>query len=163
MARTPDTHATSIRGLARQVGRSESTVRKWIKRPDWPFGPRAPWVVDKVQGWMALYLGRDPAARYHAAQKGLGPKPLSELEAARTANQLEAAAIRRLHREETEGLLHNVEECRRRRLRQIHAVKGALRGLPRSIGPELVGLSRPKIERLLRERLRGILEGFAGE
>lgn len=153
--------AESIRSLARQVVRAESTVRKWLKRSDWPFGKMGPWKVRDVIKWMSIHLKRDPAQRYHDAKKGIGVKPLSELEKARQDNYLESAAIRKLKRLEMEGRLHDVGECRRRRVRQIHAVKTALMRLPRIVAPELIGKSRTVIEKALRKHMRQIVESFA--
>lgn len=153
----------SIRSLARQVGRAEGTVRKWIKRRDWPFG-RGPFVVDDVRRWMEMHLGRDPAQRYHDAQRGIGDKPLSQLERARTLSYFEAAQIRRLKRQQLEGKLHDADECRARRRRQVLRVRNALtRSLPRTLAGELVGRARGDMERLLRDRLAAVCEAFADE
>ena len=34
--------------LARAIGVSETTIHKYVKRPDWPFGSRGPWTNDDV-------------------------------------------------------------------------------------------------------------------
>lgn len=152
-----------MRALARAVGRSLSAVRKWTKRRDWPYG-KGPFVVEYVKDWMRDHLKRDPAHRYHDAQKGVGPQPLSQVEQARAENFSESAQIRRLKREQLQGKLHDVEECRARRRRQILAVRNALtRTLPRALSAELVGRARGDMERVIRDRLVSVCDAFGGE
>jgi len=154
---------SSVRALGRVLGVAESTVRKWQKRVDWPFGLGPPWDAEEVLIWRRIHIRRaDRARRYHDAQRGRGPVELSELEKARTAAYQERAAIYRLRRQELEGSLHDVDTCRARRLRQIAAVKRRLLRVPRSLGGRLVGCSRRQVETLLRAEMRGILEEFAG-
>lgn len=157
----PHSKPLSIRGLAREVGRSETAVRKWIKRQDWPFG-RGPFDVAQVRSWMAIHLDRDPAQKYHDAQRGISPRPISEIERARTMNFEEAGRIRRLKREELEGKLHNVEECAARRRALVMAVRSTLtRTLPRALATELVGRSRGDMESVLRSRLTAVCNRFS--
>jgi len=151
----------SMRRLAALVGRHESAVRKWKKRPDWPFGD-GPFDLDQVRLWMQVHLKRDPARRYHDARKGIGPQPLSDLEKARTKNYEEAARKRQLEREEIEGKLHDKRECSIRRRRQVYAIRNALtRTLPRTLAAELVGRARGDMEQLIRQRLEAVCNGFA--
>lgn len=42
-------HATSIRQLGKAVGRSDTTIRKWLKRRDFPVQREAPWSEDDVK------------------------------------------------------------------------------------------------------------------
>jgi len=157
----PPAAPVSLRALARQIGRGESTVRKWTSRPDWPFA-RGPFDVDEIQRWMQIHLRRDPAQRYHDAQKGIGPRPLSEIDKARAWNYLEAAKIRRMKREQAEGKLHDVAGCLARRRRQILAVRNSLtRTLPRTLAAELVGRARGDAERIIHDRLAAVCEAFA--
>lgn len=150
--------ATSIRMLADCVGRGPSTVRKWFSRRDWCLPCRAPWVVEDVQKWMAVHLRKkDPAQRYHDAQKGVGVVSLTDLEKARTENYQEAAAIRRLKRLQVEGQLHDVAECDARRRRQMYHLRNLLLRVPRSMAPELTGKGRGEIEQRLNAEMRRIL------
>lgn len=159
----PSGAVASMRALAREVGRSSSTVRKWTKRRDWPFGA-GPFDVGDVLVWMRLHLHRDPAHRFHDAQRGIGAQPLSQIEQARAWNYAESAQIRRLKREQLQGRLHDVQACQARRRRQILAVRNALvRTIPRALGPELVGRARGDIERILRDRLAAVCDAFGGE
>ena len=155
---------SSVRALGRVLGVAESTVRKWQKRVDWPFGLGPPWDAEEVLIWRRIHIRRaDRARRYHDAQRGRGPVELSELEKARTAAYQERAAIYRLRRQELEGSLHDVDTCRARRLRQIAAVKRRLLRIPRSLSVGLVGRNRREIERLLRDEMRAVLNDFAGK
>ena len=158
----PHSKPLSARALARVVGKSASAVRKWISRRDWPYG-RGPFDIALVQKWMQVHLKRDPAQRYHDAQRGVKPDELSLLDRARTANYLEAARIRELKRRQIEGQLHDVADCEARRRRQILLVRNALtRTLPRTLAAELVGRARGDMERILHSRLAAVCEMFAG-
>ncbi len=47
---------TSVRQLAREVGRSRTAVTKWLKRRDFPASRTGPWSAAEVQAireWMA--------------------------------------------------------------------------------------------------------------
>jgi phage terminase Nu1 subunit (DNA packaging protein) len=86
-----------------------------------------------------------------------------DLRKAKLQLTIERALLARIQRQEAEGKLHDVEECRLRRLRQIHAVKSALLSLPRSVAPELMGKTeRKEIETILEGRMKDILWQFAG-
>lgn len=43
--------------LAAAVGVSTNTVLAWVKRPDWPFGRKAPFDVKAVVAWRMVVLG----------------------------------------------------------------------------------------------------------
>jgi hypothetical protein len=160
VSKAPDHRVESIRSLARLVGRSEATVRKWIKRGDWPFG-KGPFEAEPVRRWMEIHLQRDPAQRYHDAQKGIGAKPLNELEQARKANFEEAGQIRRLRRLELEGKLHDVAACEAQWRRAIVGIRNALtRSLPRALSIELVGRARGEMERIIRDRMVAVCTEF---
>lgn len=73
----------------------------------------------------------------------------------------EKARLAELDRLEREGALHETEDCRQRRLRQLWALKREFLALPRSAAPELEGRSRAEIESILQARLNGILDHFA--
>ncbi|HUX03136.1 MAG TPA: hypothetical protein VMY35_19415 [Phycisphaerae bacterium] len=161
------TLARSIRALARQMARNESTVRKWKDRDDWPFSRTGPWDVQRVRAWAEIHLKPDPAAAYRkkarAAAAGTGEfAEMGALTKARVQATLERALWIRQRRLAEGGKLHDVGECERRRLRQIYEVKGALLALPRSVANALVGLDRAGIERMLDRQMTEILEGFAG-
>jgi len=166
--KTGPTHAKSIRALARQVDRAESTVRKWIGREDWPFSLTGPWDVRLVTAWAEIHLKGDPAAAYRkkakAAEAGIGEfAPMGPLTKARLQATIERALHIRQRRMVEAGELHNVKDCTQRRLRQIHEVKTRLMELPRSMANALTGQSAEKIEQLMDEQIRAIIEDFAGD
>ena len=165
-SRTRPAQAKSIRSLGRQVGRAESTVRKWIGREDWPFGLAPPWDVGRVRAWAEIHLKADPAAAYRkkakAAEAGTGEfAAMGPLTKARLQATIERALLLRQRRLVEAGKLHDTEKCQHRRLRQIHEVKGRLLELPRAVSNTLVGQDAESIERVLSEQVRMILEGFA--
>ena len=158
--------ARSIRGLARKMGKAESTVRKWISREDWAFGLVPPWDVARVKAWAEIQLRPDPAKAYRdrmrAAETGQGEFwGLGPLTKAKIQATIERALLIRQRRLTEAGDLHKASACRHRRLRQIHAVKGALLALPRSVSASLAGQGRDGIERVLQERVVAILAEFA--
>lgn len=166
MAERHPIQAKSIRDMARQTGRAESTVRKWISRDDWRFSLQPPWDIGRVKAWMEIFLSPDPAAAYRkkaaAAEAGTGEfTTLGPLGKAKLQYTIERALSVRQRRLVDAGELHNVKECQQRRLRQIHEVKGRLLELPRSMGNILVGQDAEAIERLLGERVRAMLDDFA--
>ncbi len=158
--------AKSIRSLARQVGRAESTVRKWLARSDWPFELGPPWVVRKVKAWMEIHLKPDSAAAYRkkvaAVEAGSGEfSSMSAYQKARTQAVIERALLLRQRRLVEAGKLHDVAGCRQRRLRQIHEVKGALLALGRSMANSLVGRDADAVETTIHDRCLQICEEFA--
>ena len=168
MSGRPPIQAKSIRDLARKVGRSESAVRKWLRRGNWPFSLTPPWVVRDVKAWMRIHLSPDPAKAYRdraaAAEAGTGEfHRLSTDQRASVAYKMERTLWVRQRREHEAGKFHDTEKCRQRRLRQIHAVKSALLALPRSVARRLVGCKAREIERVLTEAVTGICEEFASD
>jgi len=166
MAKKRSAKAKSIRALGRLVGRAESTVRKWLARDDWPFGRTPPWNVESVKAWSEIHLKGDPAAAYRkkvkAAQAGTGEfAAMGPLTKARMQAAIERALYIRQKRLMEAGKLIDAVEAQRARLRQIHAVKGVLIALPRSMANSLAGLDREAIEMLLQKRMNEIFEEFA--
>lgn len=166
MAKKRYVTAKSIRGLARKVGRAESTVRKWIRRDNWPFSLEPPWRVVRVKAWMEIHLKPDPAAAYHRKVKdveaGIGEfSPMGPMNKARMQTAIERALYIRQERLTRAGKLIDAEVAQRHRLRQIHAVKGLLLALPRSVANSLVGKDRNSCERILHEQVVSIIEEFA--
>lgn len=160
--------AKSIRSLARLVGKAESTVRKWIARDDWAFALGPPWDVARVRAWAEIQVHPDPAAAYRkkvaAVQAGTGEfgrmGPEGKARFQKTVEQVLALRQERLVRADQ---LHNVEECRQRRLRQVHEVKGRLLELPRAMANALAGQDSDTVERILTEQVTAILREFAAD
>ena len=84
----------------------------------------------------------------------------SELIKAQLQWTIERALKTRLERQALEATLHDADECRARRLRQIRAVKAAFLDLPRQVGPEVAGKRERDIIDLIDRRVRSILESF---
>jgi len=166
---TASPRAPSLRDLARQVGKSVSTVSGWLKRPDWPFPRRPPWEVAKVREWARLALAPNPAEVWQQARTDAAAPTATLAELARLKLQaqvqlaIEKVLAARMSREERAGKLHAVEACRERRIRQIHTVKGALFDLARLLPPLVEGQPRLEIERILAGRFEDLCRTFAGE
>lgn len=166
--RTRPILAKSIRALAKQCGRAESTVRKWIRKDTWAFSLEPPWDVAKVKAWAEIQLKADPAAAYRkkakAAAEGRADfAGMGELTKARLQAVIERALYIRQKRLVEAGKLHDAEVCQQGRLRKVHEVKSALLGLGRSLAHSLVGQDAETIERILGDRCRQICEDFARE
>ncbi len=166
MARKDHGKAKSIRSLGRQVGRAESTVRKWLARPDWPFSRTGPWDVSQVTSWMEIHLKPDPAKAYRKrmAQAAAGKAEFGELTAKQKADiqyKIERTLAVRQRRLKEAGDLHDARQCQERILRQIHAVRSSLLALPRSLSAQLVNASRDEIEAILTQRITELLEDFS--
>lgn len=99
--------------------------------------------------------GRDPFEPAEQARPEDGTKAAVELKLKR-----EKARLAELDRLEREDALHDVEECRQRRLRQLWALKREFLALPRSAAPELEGHDRTEIEDILVKRVTEILQRF---
>ena len=159
--------AKSIRELARLVGRHASTVADWVKRPDWPFKKTPSWDPVEVGVWAKAALSHDPAAAYRNEAKQIheddeaGDGYAERYRKAKLEKMLEQARNLRLQADEREGKLHDIAGCQERRIRQIQTVKQAFLDLPRSIAPLLEGQTHVRIQGMLEERLRSIIEEFA--
>lgn len=156
----------SIRSLARHVGKAESTVRKWIRREDWPFALLPPWNVERVRVWAEIQISRDPAAAYRkriaASQAGTGEyASLGPLGKARLQAVIERALLLRQRRLIEAGQMHDVRQCQERRARAIHEAKGRFAELPRSIAQSLAGQDAATVEDRLRCGIAAILDDFA--
>ena len=53
--------ASTIRELARAVGRSHSAVQDWVRHPEWDQPAQPPWNVAKAAAWAARTLAPNPA------------------------------------------------------------------------------------------------------
>lgn len=158
--------AKSIRALAGLVGRAESTVRKWIGRDDWPFSLSPPWEVGRVKAWAEIHLNPDPAAAYRkrakAADAGTGEfRDVGPLQKVRIQKGYEQILEIRARRLRDAGELHDVGECRRRRVRILHAFKSAMQEFPATLAHRLVGLGAEEIEALLAAEVRNALGTLA--
>lgn len=162
----PEIFAKSIRRLARHLGRSDTAVRKWMKREDWPFPRTPPWDIKQVQAWAEINLRPDPGKAYQqklaSLRNGSGAYgEIGALTRAKIQVTLERAMWIRQRRLVEAGKLIDAEEAQRYRLRQIQAAKSLLVTLPRSVANALVGQDRNAIEQILNKRIEELLDEFA--
>ena len=151
----------SRRQLARMLGRSDGTIRRWLQRADWPFGQDGPWPVAKVGAWAQIKLRPDRAHGPELPSGGPAATIDAQSRRARTLLNAERAAAVRLDREIKLGLYHLTEECRAQRLRQIHAARARMMSIPRRLAPKLARKSTTDIERMLDAEIRGALNQLA--
>jgi len=144
-------------GLAAELGIHPNTALQWAKagcphsrksREPYRFN------ANEVRAWLDQHNktgrpGRPPTIEAKSLQQ------------AKLALTIEQAQLTRLRRQHEEDKLHDVAECKQRRLRQIQAVKSSLLALPRSVASRLVGRARPEIESILATELERVLSSFA--
>ena len=154
--------ARTTAALADATGRAEVTVRRWLKRPDWPFGGKPPWNIQAVVAWAASLAADNAAGRHPDAAAAGRPDP-TDRAAADLRLRIERGKKIRLERLILAGKHHDVATCRARRLAQIHAVKSALLDLGRVCAPELLNVADlVKVEQIISRHVRRILDDFAG-
>ena len=109
-----------------------------------------------MRQWAGATLHRRPESDDGGDLRSMSPRLQAEL-----MQILERTKKIKIERLALEGSLHNVADCRVRRLAQIQVVRSALLGLPREMAPRLTGRDETEIERLLEARIRTLLEDFA--
>lgn len=148
------------RALGRLLGVSGKTVNGWVHDARWTFGP-GPWntaTVEKIRQWRRMHLAENPAV-VRVSPTG-GAENLKDLPIERRVKVglgIERIEASKLAREIKKGEFHRVDECRNRRLRQIHEVKTDLLNLPDSLPVEA------SVKDLVRSRLEEICRKFAGQ
>ena len=164
--------AGTITELAAITGRTEQTVRNWLKRGDWPLSVDPPWDVADVRAWMAT-LAPNPSEGMQQGQKGqTGRRPSPEL--ASDAAKERKAKLRlmtertrklELDRKIREGALIDAAERLRQELRLVHGLKAGLLEMTHTLGAELCELSgyqdRHAFEAVIDRRIRQLLNTFA--
>ncbi len=145
-ARSAD-RVRSVPALALAMGRDPTTIRRWLKRDDWPLPRVGPWSVRAVQRFAAT-LEPDSGAvdDLRAARKAL-----IETKTELARRQLSEAAGATMQRADVEALL----------VRRAHAMKAHFLRLPRELSESLVGLTAVAIEARLDEAVRGALNAWA--
>jgi len=144
--------------ISKALGVDVLTVLRWRKQGCPAKKVRGAWRFDieKVQAWLES-KNRDGRPGRPVSKVGAGK---AKLELALIAERVKKA---KLEREEAEGKLHSVKECKIATAKKIYAVKNALLNLPRSAAGELVGKSAKEIEASLADRINRIIDGFASE
>jgi len=159
--------ASSVRQLAKAVGRSHTAVARWLDHPLWDQGRSGPFDVEMARHWAATHLQRNPADADEVPDDA-PPDPMESLR----RNPLSAAKLRltltRAAKLELErGILagefiprRDVEDAL---VRRVHAVRSALQSLPRQLAGTLVGLDEVQIEQQIEDALRGVLADLASQ
>lgn len=142
--------ATSLRDLARQVGRSHTAVQDWVRHPEWNQPRNPPWNVEQARAWAASTLSPNPAEAWSQSQtdtsSGLDALRRQPLQAAKLKLTLTRAAKLELERALLAGDLVDRREVEEGLVRRVHAARGALQSLPRELAAELVGQDEIAIE-----------------
>lgn len=155
--------ASSIRELARGVGRGRSVVQRWVQRPDWNQARTPPWDIEKARTW-SRRLGPNPADMDRELDAASAP-PGDAMEHLRR-NPLSAAKLKltvvRAQKLEIEKAILTGEFIPRRDVedalvRRVHAARAAFEALPRQLAGALAGLDEDVIERTLDEHIAGVL------
>ena len=164
----PPVLATSIRSLAKHMGRSESAVRKWLNRDDWKFGrdPKTtPFDVAKVKAWAEICLKPDPVAalskRSKAIEDGTFSPELSQSRKVKEAKETEQTRLLRIQAAKELGQLHRTDECVKRHSAMIHKAKTSFLGMADLLCTSLVNKDSDTIRMMIRERVEAILRGLA--
>jgi hypothetical protein len=147
--------ARSIRELARQLGRNDRAVRKWIADERWKFGRKPPWNVAQVRTWAAATLAPNPAASPGVNAKTI--RDMATIEKAKLKLLLERAEKLRLDREIKAGQYTTPEEIERGRIARIGAVKETTAAVARRFLPILAGPGASSRE---TERVAAVLAGM---
>ena len=123
--------------------------------------------------WVAAGCPRNPDKTYNAifvlawlaGERALVPYKASaesnEEKKENVALKRERRLAVRQARLERQGQLIEREVIEEDQQRRIHAVKGGLLTLERSLAREIVGLPRPQAEAIIKGKVRDLLEGYA--
>lgn len=116
---------SGLAALGRALGVSKNVAHKYVGDPRWPFG-RGPWAastLERMQAWRQMELKK---------QLDVGDSNPQSLEAISPQTRLKMAKIqqevigKKIDNELKQKKLHNVEDCKLRRIRQIEHVKGEI-------------------------------------
>lgn len=154
----------SLRKLADLVGRSDTAVRAWVKRDDWPFSRIAPWPDDQLDAI------RDWAAKLQ--ENRAVPVPIGDPITRKLKARLMLARIQKLEAECKQLAARTGEYTLRSDytadvVRRIHEVKGELLNPARlvaSLNPFLTDLAHTAaVDEAIRRWGRDICETFSGQ
>lgn len=121
--------AKNINDLAKLFGVSRQAARKWLMRGDWPFGlpPYSAKAVARIRGWLAANLSQPSVALGTA--EDVDPAQMTRLTKAKLLLTVEKFKSVKAGREILMKTYHSVEDCDRRRLGKVKAVRAALLNL----------------------------------
>ncbi len=151
---------SSLRKLGKAIGRSHTTISKWKKRPDWPFGtkPNAEWIPADVKQWAAENVSGDSSDDVSSNEEATLFQQLrvKKLQAEIDAKNRKAAHDDNEFLPRTEVELADVQK--------IQAVKSALSNLGRVTESRFTGVSRrqrKRVRELIEEQVQEILREFS--
>lgn len=166
--------AKSKRELARLLGKSEATVRKWVKDDRWTLGKGGPWDVEEAREWSVRTLAPDLA---HPAPSAV-PRPCEDGAGGDDpGGGFTSAEERRvnieLKRSRKAAIDHELEVKRAKYvlktdvqqawMRIAHEVKTELLNIPDAAVPAMQGLSEAEQRDVLRGRILEVLRLLSGE
>jgi phage terminase Nu1 subunit (DNA packaging protein) len=158
--------ASSIRELARAVGRSHTVVQRWVQHAEWDQSASPPWNVAQAATWAARTLAPDPARPWrepapgdatNGHDGGLDALRRNPLNAARLKLALTRAQMLELQRAILAAELVPRKDVEQALVRRVHAVKSAFMALPRQMAGQLVGCNENQIETALDDAIRAVL------
>lgn len=159
---------TSGRKLATAVGVSESTIREYLAREDWPFRRRPPWPAEdaaRVRTWARTTLSPNPAnldalPGHDGGLEALRRNPLNAAKLRLTLTRTEMLSLQKAILAAEVVPRRDVEDAL---VRRVHAVRSALQALPRELAGQLVGQDENQIEIILDNAIRGVLLDMANQ
>ncbi|MBI5863719.1 MAG: hypothetical protein HZB38_04275 [Planctomycetes bacterium] len=153
---------TSGRKLATAIGVSESTVREYLARADWPFARRPPWAaadVARIRSSAQATLSPNPATLHetHGHDGGMEALRRNPLSAAKLRLTLTRAEMLNLQRAILAAEMVPRREVEDALVRRVHAARSAFQALPRQLAGRLVGRNENEIEHALDDAIRAVL------
>jgi hypothetical protein len=149
--------ATSIRQLAKEIGRGESTTRRLLKHKRWPVSREGPWSEDDIHAvrlWLPT-LQPNRADKDRVGRSGAEPPPEEQTKDYWLMRKYRAQA------REAEGELVAVSEVVSDGVRWASEVRGALLLVAPAAASLCVGKGVEDIERAIDEHIRSALDGVA--
>jgi hypothetical protein len=162
---------SSFAAAAAALDRSEHTIRRWRRRPDWPFSPKPPWPLSDLAAW-AANLQPDHARQWRAEHGDDYAASLTRealLPHGERAIKLKLLAERtaklHLERKVAERKLVDATERLQQELRALHGMKASLLELGRTLSARICELTgwadRRHVEDMIETEIRRILQAFA--
>ena len=157
--------ATTKTSLERRYGASETTVRKWCRRPGWPGGEKGPWLFAKVDS--ALEEMGSPYAPSH--RNGTNGRILKTTNNSRAAADTAKALLIqeqyrkiKLENDILEKKLVYLDDMERRWAELILWIKNGAEGLPDRVARLFPGKDRAQVIEEVAEEIRRWLRYMAG-
>lgn len=142
---------TTTTALAAAVGVDERTVRRWLARKDWPFGPVPPWDAGDVSAWRTATFP-PPAPQTDEID--------DQIKRAKLARAVHDARSAKVAADLAEKSVYDAGEVNQDTLRHIYAARNAMLAIGHEAAFELkrlCGVDPEKAEKIIREITRRIL------